>query len=189
MNLRIPGPTPLPPEVMAAMGRPMIDHRSAEFSALLRRCIAGLKAIAQTNGEVLLLSCSGTGGLETAVANLFSPGDVLLSCPIGVFGKRLADIARTYGCAVEVLETPLGSALDPAALDARLQADPELKIRGVLFAHNEPSTGSQNDMAAPAPGVRAHAPVTVVDSVRGLGATPFEMDAHRHGVAVYASEH
>ena len=141
-----------------------------------------------TTREVLLLGCSGTGGLEAAVANAFSPGDRLLAAPVGIFGRRLAAIAKAYGCEVEILETPLGSALDPAALAARLKADRERRLAGVLLTHNETSTGVQNDMAALARAVSEHGALTVVDSVSGLGATDFRMDDWGLDLVVGASQ-
>jgi aspartate aminotransferase-like enzyme len=166
----------------------MINHRGAEFGRMLGRVSAALQPVFGTSGDVFVLGSSGTGGLETAVANLFGPGDVLLSCSIGVFGKRFASIAQTYGCTVESLETPPGAALDPAALQARLEADRDRRITGILLTHNETSTGAQNDMAAIAPIVRAHGAITLVDSVSGLGAAPFKMDEWGYDVVVTASQ-
>ena len=186
--LLLPGPVPVAQPVLEAMAWPMINHRGPEFAELLKRLERGLQPAFGTTGDVLILGSSGTGGLEAAVANLFSPGDRLLSCPVGVFGKRLAEIARTYGCDVEVLETPLGAALDPAALRERLERDRDRSIRGILLTHNETSTGVQNDMAAISEVTRAHGALTVVDSVSGLGASPFEMDDWGYDVVVTASQ-
>ena len=186
--LLLPGPVPVAQPVLEATGRPMINHRGPEFAELLARLERGMKPIFGTQSDVLFFGSSGTGGLETSVANVFSPGDHVLSCPIGVFGKRLGNIARTFGCEVEVLDTPLGAALDPSALAARLKADTDRKIRGVLLTHNETSTGSQNDMAAIADAIRGHGALTIVDSVSGLGAAPFAMDDWGYDVVVTASQ-
>ena len=186
--LLLPGPVPVAQPVLEAMAWPMINHRGPEFAELLARLERGMKTIYGTASDVLFFGSSGTGGLETAVANVFSPGDTVLSCPIGVFGKRLGDIARTFGCNVEVLDTPLGAALDPARLAERLRADTDRKIRGVLLTHNETSTGSQNDMAAFSETLRAHGALTIVDSVSGLGAAPFRMDEWGYDVVVTASQ-
>jgi aspartate aminotransferase-like enzyme len=166
----------------------MINHRGPEFAELLARLERGMKPIFGTKCDVLFFGSSGTGGLETSVANVFSPGDLVLSCPIGVFGKRLGNIARTFGCEVEELDTPMGAALDPSALAARLKADTERKIRGVLLTHNETSTGAQNDMAAIAEEIRDHGALSIVDSVSGLGAAPFAMDEWGYDVVVTASQ-
>ncbi|MDE2481632.1 MAG: alanine--glyoxylate aminotransferase family protein [bacterium] len=186
--LLLPGPVPVAQPVLEAMAWPMINHRGAEFAEILARLERLMKPLFGTTADVLFLGSSGTGGLEAAVTNLFDPGDRLLSVPVGVFGKRLATIATTYGCEVEMLETPLGAAADPRALAARLAADPERRIKGVLLTHNETSTGVQNEMSALAEAVRAHGALTVVDSVSGLGASRFEMDAWGFDVVVTASQ-
>jgi aspartate aminotransferase-like enzyme len=186
--LLLPGPVPVAQPVLEAMAWPMINHRGPQFAELLARIERGMKPLFGTSGDVLFLGCSGTGGLEAAVANLFSPGDRLLSCPVGVFGKRLADIARVNGCQVEVLDTPLGSALDANVLRERLSREDARSFRGILLTHNETSTGVQNDMAAIARVTREHGALTVVDSVSGLGASPFEMDAWGYDVVVTASQ-
>src|SRR5271165_2573396 len=146
--LFIPGPVPVAPEVLAAMALPMINHRGVEFAELLGSISKRMAKIFGTSGEVLINGSSGSGGLEAAVANAFSPGDKVLGCPIGVFGNRIADIARTFGADVEILETTWGQALDPAALAARLAADIKHQNKGKLLTHKETSTGVQNDMAA-----------------------------------------
>jgi aspartate aminotransferase-like enzyme len=186
--LFIPGPVTVAEPVLAAMSTPMIDHRGPEFAALLARVARGMQPIFGTTAEVMLLGSSGTGGLEAGVASSFSPGEKVLSCPVGVFGKRLANIARTHGLDVEILETPLGAAVDPAALEARLAADTAHQIAGVLLTHNETSTGVQNDMAALAAAIGDHPATTVVDSVSGLGASEFRMDEWGYDVVVTASQ-
>ena len=93
MQLRVPGPTPCPPEVLQAMSRQMIGHRGKEFGGILQRTTEGLKKAFQTKNNVLILTTAGTGGLEAAVVNVLSPGDKVLSVSCGVFGERFADIA------------------------------------------------------------------------------------------------
>jgi aspartate aminotransferase-like enzyme len=186
--LFLPGPVVVADTVLKAMSRPLENHRGPEFAALLAGVAKRMQPIFQTTGPVLLLGCSGTGGLEAAVTSLFSPGDYLLACPIGVFGKRLAAIARAFGCTVEELETPNGSAVDPAALAARLAADTEKKITGVLLTHNETSTGVECDMSLYAPALRGHGAMTIVDSVSGLAAGPFHMDEWGYDAVVTASQ-
>ncbi len=188
--LFIPGPVTVAESVLTATAQPMIDHRGPEFKALLDSVAQRMKPIFGTErADVLVLGASGTGGLEAAVANLFGPGDRLLACPIGVFGERLIAIARTFGCDVDVLDTPWGAAVDPAALRAKLAADTGPRpYAGILLTHNETSTGSQNDMAALAAAIRGHDAYVVVDSVSGLGATDFAMDAWGFDVVVTASQ-
>lgn len=186
--LFLPGPVPVAQPVLEAMAWPMINHRGPEFAELLARLERGMQPIFGTENNVLFLGSSGTGALETAVANCFSAGDTVLSAPVGVFGKRLADIARTYGCNVEVLETPLGSAVDPTALRERLSRDTNRSIKGVLLTQNETSTGVQNDMEALARAIGDHGALTIVDGVSGLGAAPFKMDEWGYDVVVTASQ-
>ncbi|MEO7040097.1 MAG: aminotransferase class V-fold PLP-dependent enzyme, partial [Candidatus Elarobacter sp.] len=187
--LFIPGPVTVAESVLAALARPLIDHRGPEFAALLDRVETSLKPIFGTErADVLVLGASGTGGLEAAVANLFGPGDRVLAAPIGVFGQRLIAIARTYGIEVEVLDTPPGAAVDPQALRARLNAPDGKRFTGILLTHNETSTGAQNDMAALAGAIRGHEAYVVVDSVSGLAAGPFAMDEWGFDVVVTASQ-
>jgi aspartate aminotransferase-like enzyme len=186
--LFIPGPVTCAPVVLEAMAKPMIDHRGPEFAHLIARIETGMKPIFGTLGDVLVLGSSGTGGLEAAVSSAFSPGQKVLSCPVGVFGKRLAKIASTYGLDVEILETPLGSGVDARALAARLRADTDHEIAGILLTHNETSTGVQNDMPALAAAIGTHPATVIVDSVSGLGASTFEMDAWKFDIVVTASQ-
>ncbi len=186
--LLLPGPVPVAQPVLEAMAWPMINHRGPEFAELLARLERGMRPIFGTEGDVLFLGSSGTGGLEAAVANAFSPGDLLLSCPVGAFGKRLADIARTFGCTVEELDTPLGAGVDADALRERLKRDTAREIRGILLTQNETSTGVQNDMETLARAIGDHPALRVVDAVSGLGATRFEMDAWGYDIVVSASQ-
>ena len=109
-NLRIPGPTPVPQDILEAVASPMVNHRGREFAALIRRVAERLKDFCQTSNEVLMLSCSGTGGLEAAVVNTLSPGDKVLAVSIGSFGERFATIAETYGAQVTMLPYEWGQA-------------------------------------------------------------------------------
>jgi aspartate aminotransferase-like enzyme len=186
--LLIPGPVAVAEPVLAAMARPMVDHRGLVFKAVLERISSRLKPIFGTKSDVVLLGSSGTGGLESAVSSMFSAGDKVLVCPIGVFGQRLAAIAKTWGLDVEVLDTPWGEALDAQRLAARLAQDTKSEIKGILLTHNETSTGSQNDMAALSSAIGKHPASVVVDSVSGLGASKFEMDAWGFDVVVSASQ-
>jgi aspartate aminotransferase-like enzyme len=174
--------------VVEALACPLIDHRGPEFAALLGRITDALQPIFGTQGDVVLLGSSGTGALETAVANLFVPGDRVLSCAVGAFGKRFAAIAERYGCSVEPLDTVVGGALDPRALEERLLADTEREIAGVLLTHNETSTGVASDMSVLAPILQAHGALTLVDSISGLGASELRMDEWGYDVVVAASQ-
>lgn len=176
-NLRIPGPTPVPAEILKAMTQPLINHRGPEFAAILRRVTARLQYFFQTNSPVLTFAASGTGGQEAAVANLFSPGDHVVAITIGSFGNRLATIAERYGLQVTRIEFPWGEAADPVTVEARLKS--LAPYRAVLMTHNETSTGVMNDLETLAALIRRLNPdaLTVVDAVSSLGCVPLEMDA------------
>ena len=115
-NLRIPGPTALPPSVREAGAHQMINHRGPEFAAMLARILDGMKPYFGTTSDVAMITTAGTGGLEAAVVNVLSPGDRVLGVSIGSFGDRFAKIARTYGADVTKIEVEWGQAADPAVL-------------------------------------------------------------------------
>ena len=187
-NLRIPGPTPVPPAVLAEMAQPMINHRGPEFAVILRRVTARLEYFFQTASPVLTFPASGTGGQESAVVNLFSPGDHVVAITIGSFGNRLAKIAEAYGLNVTRIEFPWGQAADPAIVEARLQSLPSYK--GVLMTHNETSTGVTNDVQTLVALIRRHHPeaLIAVDAVSSLGSVPLEMDLWDLDVAFTGSQ-
>jgi aspartate aminotransferase-like enzyme len=176
-NLRIPGPTPVPAEILKEMTRPLINHRGPEFAAILRRVTARLQYFFQTNSAVLTFAASGTGGQEAAVANLFSPGEHVVAITIGSFGNRLATIAERFGLQVTRIEFPWGEAADPVTVETRLKS--LAPYRAVLMTHNETSTGVTNDLETLAALIRRLNPdaLIVVDAVSSLGCVPLEMDA------------
>jgi aspartate aminotransferase-like enzyme len=174
-NLRIPGPTTLPPSVREAGGRQMINHRGPEFKELLGRLQAGMKPYFGTTGDIAILTCAGTGGLEAAVVNTLSPGDRVLAVSIGAFGDRFAKIAEAYGASVDRVSAEWGWAAAPDEVRERLGTG---DYRAVLLTHNETSTGVMNPIADLAAAVRGAAPdaLILVDTVSSLGAVPFDMD-------------
>ena len=126
-NLRIPGPTPVPQDILEAVGRPMVDHRGRPFAALIQRVEERLKEFFQTKQDVLILSTSGTGSMEAAVVNTLSPDDKVLVVSIGAFGDRFAKIAETFGAQVTVISYEWGQAADPEDVRKALAADPEVR--------------------------------------------------------------
>lgn len=187
-NLRIPGPTALPPSVREAGGRQMINHRGDEFKALAKRVETAMKPYFGTGHDVILLTCAGTGGLEAAVVNVLSPGDPILAVTMGSFGDRFAKIAEVYGAAVTRLEIEWGDAPTPAAVREAAAAIPGLKA--VLLTHNETSTGVTSDIPALTAAVREVAPdaLLLVDAISALGAVPFAMDAWGLDLVVTGSQ-
>jgi len=186
MQLRIPGPTPIPDEILNVLSRQMINHRGPEFAELIRRMTDILKEIFQTKGDVLILTGSGTGGMEAAIVNMLSPGDKVLVVSNGFFGERFADIAEIYGAQVERLRFEWGSAADPEAVRQALAKDPGVKA--VLVTHNETSTGVTNDLAAISNVVKEFEKLLLVDAISGLGAIALPADAWGCDVVVTASQ-
>lgn len=185
-NLRVPGPTPLPEEVLKAMSRQMINHRGAEFKALLTDVTANLKTLFQTKNDVLLLTGSGTGGLEAAVVNFLSPGDKVLAISIGVFGDRFASIAKQFGADVTVLSFEWGKPAEVDAVRKALEADP--KIKAVLVTHNETSTGVTNDLKPIAATVKGFGKLLLVDAISSLGSIELPVDEWKCDVTVTGSQ-
>ncbi len=187
MNLRIPGPTPLPPEVIKALQQPMINHRGVAFVGLQNRIIAGLQQVFGTSNDIFILPASGTGGLEAALVNVLSPGDHVLACVAGAFGERFAQIATAFGAQVERLMFPQGTAIDPDHLAARLRAVPETRV--VLLTHSETSTGILHPIQTLAKAVHENSDALVlVDAVSSLGAAPISTDAWGLDVVVTGSQ-
>ena len=186
VNLRIPGPTPVPPEVLEAMSHPMVNHRGREFAGLIQRVAERLKEFFCTNSDVLILSASGTGGLEAAVVNVLSPGDRVLAVSIGAFGDRFAAIADTYGAEVKALNYEWCQAADPE--DVRRALADDAQIRAVLVTHNETSTGVTNPLQDIARVVREAERLLLVDAVSSLSSIPLETDAWGLDVTVTGSQ-
>jgi aspartate aminotransferase-like enzyme len=176
-NLRIPGPTPCPDDVLQAMSRQMINHRGPEFADIIGRITSSLQKLFETKNDVLTLTSAGTGAIEAAVVNTLSPGDRALCVSIGVFGDRFADIAEVYGVAVEKLSFEQGTAADPAQVAAALRSNREFKA--VTVTHNETSTGVTNDLEAIAKAIREVRPdiLILVDAISSLGSVPLPIDA------------
>jgi aspartate aminotransferase-like enzyme len=183
-----PGPTPLPPQVLEAMSRPLIHHKTAEFAALFTGVLEDLKAVYRTKGLVLMMTCSGTGAMESAVTNLLSPGDKTLVCTTGAFGDRFVNIHKAFGLEPVVLPFEWGRAVDADALRKTLKSNPGLKA--VFFQHTDTSTGIVNDLKTLAAVVREVQPdaLVVVDSVSGLACEKLEMDAWGLDAVVSASQ-
>jgi aspartate aminotransferase-like enzyme len=192
MNLRVPGPTPLPPEVLEAAGQQMVNHRGPEFIELLREVTSNLKSFFRTKEDVLVVTASGTGGMEAGLVNFLSPGDRVLAVIIGIFGKRFADIAEAYGADVTRLEVPWGQPAHPEDIERELSRIPD--VRAVLVTHNETSTGVTNDLEPIARIVNdfrndaGENPLLIVDAISSLGAIPFEMDAWGCDVVITGSQ-
>ena len=186
MQLRIPGPTPLPDEVLQSMTKQMINHRSKEFAELNHKLTDRLKMLFQTREDVLILTGSGTGGLESAIVNTLSPGDRVLSLSCGAFGERFADIAEQFGADVKRLRFEWGSAVDSEVVRQALQEDSA--ITAVMATHNETSTGLTNDLASISAVVKEFDKLLLVDAISSLGSINLPVDTWGCDVVVTASQ-
>ena len=183
--LMTPGPTPVPPEVFLAQGSPLVYHRGPGYGALLREVTEGLREIMGTRSDVLVLTSSGTAGLESSVANLFSPGDRVVVPVAGYFGERFARIAATFGLDVVRIDYDWGQAVKAQDVRAALEQAPAM---GVLMQHSETSTGVVHDIQAVGRVTRELGALLVVDVVSSLGAVPYDGDGWGIDVAVGGSQ-
>src|SRR5213593_2554547 len=180
-----PGPTPVPPQVLAAMGEPVVHHRSPDFKPIYERCLARLGEVCRTERDVLLFAASGTGAFEAAVANLVSPGDPHLVVSAGNFGERWAAMTAAYGADVDHLRYAWGETPDADDVRARLGAR---AAKAVWVVHSETSTGVVADIQAIAAAAREAGALVVVDAVSSLGAVPCETDRWGLDVVVSGSQ-
>ena len=184
--LLTPGPTPLPPQVMEAMSRPIIHHRTPQFQAILKEATEGLKYVFQTKNDIFILSSSGTGAMEAAVVNLLSCGDTALVIQGGKFGERWTEICKAYGIIAEVIDVEWGKAVNPADIEKKLKANP--KIKAVFTTQCETSTGVVNDLAAVGRVVKNTEAVLVVDAISSLGAIDLKTDEWACDMVVSGSQ-
>ena len=184
--LLTPGPTPLPPQVLEAMSRPIIHHRTPQFQAILKEATDGLKYVFQTQGDVFILASSGTGAMEASVSNLLSSGDTALVVQAGKFGERWTELCKAYGINAEIITVEWGKAVDPAEIQKRLKANPAIKA--VFTTLCETSTGAASDIESIGRIVKETAAVFVVDAISGLGAIDLKTDAWAVDVVVSGSQ-
>jgi aspartate aminotransferase-like enzyme len=185
-RLFTPGPTPILPAAQTAMASFAMHHRTAEFRALYSRVLADMKDFIGTKNDVLVLASSGTGVMEGAVSNLTSPGDKVLVLSAGKFGERWSDLAKAFGCLVEVVSVPYGETFSLDGIRGKLSAD----VRAVYMQATESSTGARHDVGAIAGLVRKSGGDTllVVDGITGLGTTHFDIDGWGIDVIIGGSQ-
>jgi serine---pyruvate transaminase len=185
-HLLTPGPTPVPPAVLAAISQPVVHHRSPDFRPVYERTLARLRDVFCTGSDVLLFGSAGTGVMESAVANLCSPGERVLVVSAGHFGERWRAIAFSYGAEVETLEYEWGGI--PAADDVASRLEELGGAKAVFLTHSETSTGVVCDLQTIAAAVNEHGALSIVDAVSSLGAVPLETDAWGLDVVVSGSQ-
>ncbi|MEB3359934.1 MAG: alanine--glyoxylate aminotransferase family protein [Synechococcales bacterium] len=175
--LMIPGPTPVPAQVLSALAKHPIGHRSGEFSQIMGEVTTGLKWLHQTSHDVLVLTASGTGAMEAGIINFLSAGDRVLVGSNGKFGERWAEISEAYGLQVDRVTAEWGKPLDPEEFRTRLEADTEKQIKAVIVTHSETSTAVLNDLETINRHVKAHGEaLIIVDAVTSLGAINLPVD-------------
>ncbi|MFM7719466.1 MAG: pyridoxal-phosphate-dependent aminotransferase family protein [Actinomycetota bacterium] len=180
-----PGPTAVPPEVYLAQGTPLVYHRGPAYGALLRSVTEQIQRLFRTGNDVLLFTASGTGGLESAVANLMSPGDRVVVPVAGYFGERLAKISKAYGAEVRTIDYEWGQIARAKDVEAALAEAP---TKAVLVQQSETSTGAIHDVEEIAAVAKAAGALVVVDCVSSVGAVPFDADGWGVDVAVSGSQ-
>lgn len=184
--LLTPGPTPLPPDVLAALGQPIIHHRTPQFRAVLKEVADGLQEVFRTSWPVYLLASSGTGAMEAAVVNLLARGDEAIVLRGGKFGERWEELCEAYGVRVIPLEVPWGRAAAPAQVEALLARHPS--VTAVFATLCETSTGVASDIEGYARVVQKTPAVLVVDAISGLGAERLETEQWGVDVVVSGSQ-
>ena len=176
--LQIPGPSNTPDRVLRAMAAPTIDHRSAEFGALGREVLDGLKTIFQTSSPVVIYAASGSGAWEASLVNTLSPGDAVLAFDIGEFSRNWAEVARRLGLVVEMVPGTWRRGVDPDEVGERLARDRQHRIRALLVVHNETSTGATSRLPEIRRAIDAaqHPVLLLVDAVSSLGSIDLRHD-------------
>ena len=184
--LMIPGPTPVPDSVLSKMAMRMINHRGKEFAQILKSVTEKMKKVYLTKGDVILLTASGSGGMESAVVNFLSPGDKAIFCVTGAFGDRWAKMGKVYGADVIRIETPIGEGITPEMIEDNLKKNPGVKA--VYITHNETSTAITNDLSKIGEIAHKYGAIVAVDAVSSLGAIELRMDEWQLDVVVTASQ-
>jgi len=184
-RLFTPGPTPLLPAAARAMAAADVHHRTADFRALFAKTLIDLQTFIGTKNDALLLAASGSGAMEAAVSNLTSPGDKVLVLSAGKFGERWLDLAKAFGCALEIVAADYGATFD--LTEVRKNLKPE--VRCVYMQATESSTGVRHDVRAIAELVRMHSDaLLVVDAITGLGTTTLDPDGWGVDVLIGGSQ-
>ncbi|MDA0353457.1 MAG: alanine--glyoxylate aminotransferase family protein [Chloroflexi bacterium] len=187
MNLRIPGPTPVPTAVAEAGAAEMINHRGPEFAEIITRTTERVRTVYQTKNDVLTLTASGTGGMEAAVSCHVNPGEKVLIATVGVFGKRFVDLTRAFGGDPVELAFEFGTSIDPNRIDQALQENPD--IRTLMVTHNETSTGVTNkQLPQIAEVARKHDCLIIVDAISSLSSIPVPVDQWGLDVVISGSQ-
>lgn len=188
--LQIPGPTNIPDRILRSLSQPVINHRGPEFEKLVDKCVRGLKKVFKTENDILIFPSSGSGALESAIVNLFSPGDTVVAASMGVFSERVATIAEKHGLNVTRISKEWGKSVKPEDVKKILEADIDKKIKGVCLPQNETASAVVNDIEGISKVIKEidHPAILVVDAVSSLACIPLETDAWGVDVVVAGSQ-
>jgi alanine-glyoxylate transaminase / serine-glyoxylate transaminase / serine-pyruvate transaminase len=188
--LQIPGPTPVPERILAAMSRQILDHRGLEFGELGRRVLSGIKGLFKTTGHVIIYPSSGSGAWEAGLTNTLSPGDKVLMCETGQFAVLWEAMARRLGLETDVVPTDWRIGADANAIEKKLRADTEKKIKAVCVVHNETSTGclTRLDEVRKAIDAAGHPALLMADAISSLAAADLRHDEWGVDVTVAGSQ-
>ena len=181
------GPTPLPPAVSQVMAEPILYHRAPAFIEIYERVLGRLPEVFRTENDVLCFASTGSGALESAVANLTRPGEPALVASCGKFGERWAELCEAFGADLTQIGFEWGEKVDPARVDEALTAM-TVKPKVVFTTQSETSTGVLNDIEALAAVARDHGAMLCVDAVSGLGAAELLQDEWGVDVVVAGSQ-
>lgn len=188
--LQIPGPTPIPERILAAMSRQILDHRGVEFQQLGKRVLSGVKGLFKTGGHVIIYPASGTGAWEAALTNTLSPGDKVLMCETGQFAVLWAAMAKRLGLEPDVIATDWRIGADAALIEQKLKADKAHSIKAVCVVHNETSTGCRTrvDDVRKVLDVLQHPALLMADTISSLACTDLRHDEWAIDVTVAGSQ-
>jgi len=186
--LLTPGPTPVPPEVLEIMSRPIFHHRTPQFRAVLKELFAGLKYAFRTKQDVYTICASGTGAMEAGIVNFFSPGDHVIAVNSGKFGERWVKMAQAFGLKCDAIDVEWGKAVNPNEIKKRLEGPNGKDVKGVFTTLCETSTAVLTDIEVIAKITRNHQALLIVDAISALGGEACEMDAWGVDVVVTGSQ-
>lgn len=186
-RLFTPGPTPVPENVMLSMAAPIIHHRNPEFMEILEQVHEDLQYLFRTTQPVVVMTCSGTGGMEASISSLFGPGEKVITVNAGKFGERWGELVRTFtGNCVEE-KVAWGSAIQPERIVELLREHPD--ARGVCLTHSETSTGTASDIKALCAAIReASDALILVDGITAIGAHEFHFDEWGADICITGSQ-
>jgi len=186
--LLTPGPTPVPPQALEAMAKPIFHHRTPQFRAVLKELFENLKYAFQTKQDVYTVCSSGTGAMEAAIVNFFSPGDKVLAVNGGKFGERWVKMAQAFGLHCEVIDVKWGEAVNPNEIKKRLESSTGKDVKGVFTTLCETSTAVLTDIKTIAQHTKNHQAIIVVDAISALGGDDCKMDEWGIDIVITGSQ-